>query len=57
MFQHLSAGTRHPLERAAYELIELAKCVDFNGAPAHQERPNRDVATRTPQSPKTTQSL
>ena len=37
MFQRLSAGTRHPLERAAYELIELAKRIDLNGAPAHQD--------------------
>jgi alkylation response protein AidB-like acyl-CoA dehydrogenase len=45
MFQHLSAGTRHPLERAAYELIELAKRVDFNGAPAHQDRYVRQGVT------------
>jgi alkylation response protein AidB-like acyl-CoA dehydrogenase len=34
MYQRLSAGTRHPIERTISELIELAKHLDFQGVPA-----------------------
>jgi alkylation response protein AidB-like acyl-CoA dehydrogenase len=36
MYQRLSAGTRHPLERIIGELIELAREVEFEGIPAHR---------------------
>ena len=36
MFQRLSAGTRHPIERIVNQLIELAKHTQFDGVPAHQ---------------------
>jgi alkylation response protein AidB-like acyl-CoA dehydrogenase len=35
MYQRLSAGTRHPVERTINELIELAKQIEFHGVPAH----------------------
>ncbi len=34
MYQRLSAGTRHPLERTINDLIELAKEIDFQGVAA-----------------------
>ncbi|HVN29261.1 MAG TPA: acyl-CoA dehydrogenase family protein [Candidatus Binataceae bacterium] len=34
MYQRLSAGARHPIERTIQELIELARKVDFLGVPA-----------------------
>jgi alkylation response protein AidB-like acyl-CoA dehydrogenase len=36
MYQRLSAGTRHPVERTINELIELAKQIDFQGMRANQ---------------------
>jgi alkylation response protein AidB-like acyl-CoA dehydrogenase len=36
MFERVSGGTRHPVERTINELVELAKRVDFQGVPAHQ---------------------
>jgi alkylation response protein AidB-like acyl-CoA dehydrogenase len=34
MYERVSGGTRHPVERTIGELLELAKKVDFQGAPA-----------------------
>src|SRR5215469_11910377 len=34
MYERVSGGTRHPVERTIGELIDLAKRVDFQGAPA-----------------------
>jgi alkylation response protein AidB-like acyl-CoA dehydrogenase len=34
MFERVSGGTRHPVERTIRELIELAKSVEFDGIPA-----------------------
>jgi alkylation response protein AidB-like acyl-CoA dehydrogenase len=34
MYQRLSAGTRHPVERTINELIDLAKNINFLGMPA-----------------------
>ncbi len=36
MFERVSGGTRHPVERTINELVELAKHVDFQGVPAHR---------------------
>ena len=36
MWERVSGGTRHPVERTINELIELAKAVEFEGMPAHQ---------------------
>ncbi|HSR59076.1 MAG TPA: acyl-CoA dehydrogenase family protein [Candidatus Binataceae bacterium] len=36
MYQRLSAGTRHPVERLINELIELARSIEFEGIPAHR---------------------
>ena len=36
MFERVSGGTRHPVERTINELVELAKQVDFEGVPAQQ---------------------
>jgi alkylation response protein AidB-like acyl-CoA dehydrogenase len=36
MFERVSGGTRHPVERTIRELIELAKSVEFDGMPAAQ---------------------
>src|SRR5579872_1961423 len=36
MYQRLSAGTRHPVERTINELIELAKQIDFQGVRANK---------------------
>jgi alkylation response protein AidB-like acyl-CoA dehydrogenase len=36
MYQRLSAGTRHPLERIIGELVELAREVEFEGVAAHR---------------------
>jgi alkylation response protein AidB-like acyl-CoA dehydrogenase len=36
MFQRLSAGTRHPIERIVKQLIELAKHTQLDGVPAYQ---------------------
>jgi alkylation response protein AidB-like acyl-CoA dehydrogenase len=37
MYERVSGGTRHPIERAINELIELAGKVDFDGVPASQD--------------------
>jgi len=34
MYERVSGGTRHPVERAIYELVELAKKIQLNGTPA-----------------------
>src|ERR1039457_2886215 len=34
MYERVSGGTRHPVERTIGELLELAKKVDFQGGPA-----------------------
>ncbi len=34
MYERVSGGTRHPVERTIGELLELAKKVDFEGGPA-----------------------
>jgi alkylation response protein AidB-like acyl-CoA dehydrogenase len=34
MFERVSGGTRHPVERTINELIDLARHVDFQGVPA-----------------------
>ncbi len=34
MFERVSGGTRHPVERTIKELVELAKTVQFEGVPA-----------------------
>jgi alkylation response protein AidB-like acyl-CoA dehydrogenase len=36
MFERVSGGTRHPVERTINELVELAKHVNFQGVPAQQ---------------------
>ncbi len=36
MYERVSGGTRHPVERTINELLELAKQVQFEGMPAHQ---------------------
>jgi len=36
MYERVSGGTRHPIERAINELIELAGKVNFDGGPASQ---------------------
>jgi alkylation response protein AidB-like acyl-CoA dehydrogenase len=36
MFERVSGGTRHPIERTIGEVLELAKKVDFDGMPAHK---------------------
>jgi alkylation response protein AidB-like acyl-CoA dehydrogenase len=36
MFERVSGGTRHPVERTINELVELARQVDFQGLPAQQ---------------------
>jgi len=36
MFQRLSAGTRHPIERIVNQLIELAKHTQLDGVPAYE---------------------
>ena len=36
MFERVSGGTRHPVERTINELVELSKHVNFQGVPAHQ---------------------
>src|SRR5580698_6154051 len=36
MYERVSGGTRHPVERTIGELLELAKKVDFQGGPAWQ---------------------
>jgi alkylation response protein AidB-like acyl-CoA dehydrogenase len=36
MFERVSGGTRHPVERTINELVELARQVDFQGVPAQQ---------------------
>jgi alkylation response protein AidB-like acyl-CoA dehydrogenase len=36
MYQRLSAGTRHPVERLINELIELARSIEFEGIPANR---------------------
>ena len=38
MYERVSGGTRHPVERTIGELLELAKQVQFEGQPAHQHR-------------------
>jgi len=34
MYERVSGGTRHPVERAINELVELAKKIEFDGTPA-----------------------
>jgi alkylation response protein AidB-like acyl-CoA dehydrogenase len=46
MYQRLSAGTRHPVERTIKELIELAQQIDFQGLPAHQHPYVRQALAR-----------
>ncbi|MGH7916894.1 MAG: acyl-CoA dehydrogenase family protein, partial [Candidatus Binataceae bacterium] len=36
MYERLSGGTRHPVERTISELLELSQQVDFAGVPAHR---------------------
>jgi alkylation response protein AidB-like acyl-CoA dehydrogenase len=36
MYERVSGGTRHPVERTIGELLELAKQVQFEGQPAYQ---------------------
>ena len=36
MFERVSGGTRHPVERTIGELIDLSKKVNFDGVPAHK---------------------
>lgn len=36
MYERVSGGTRHPIERTINELVELAKKVDFQGVPARE---------------------
>src|SRR5579875_3445877 len=36
MFERVSGGTRHPVERTINELVELSKQVEFQGVPAHR---------------------
>ena len=36
MYERVSGGTRHPVERTINELTALAKSVQFGGTPAHQ---------------------
>jgi alkylation response protein AidB-like acyl-CoA dehydrogenase len=46
MYQRLSAGTRHPVERTINELIELAKQIDFQGVPACKDAYVRQTLAR-----------
>jgi alkylation response protein AidB-like acyl-CoA dehydrogenase len=36
MYERVSGGTRHPVQRTITELLELAKRTDFDGMPAHR---------------------
>ncbi len=36
MWERVSGGTRHPVERTINELLELARTVEFEGMPAHR---------------------
>ena len=36
MFERVSGGTRHPIERTIGELLDLSKKVNFDGTPAHK---------------------
>jgi alkylation response protein AidB-like acyl-CoA dehydrogenase len=36
MYERVSGGTRHPVERTINELVELTKRVEFAGSPAHK---------------------
>jgi alkylation response protein AidB-like acyl-CoA dehydrogenase len=36
MYERVSGGTRHPVERTINELLELAKHIEFEGMPAQQ---------------------
>ena len=36
MYERVSGGTRHPIERTVNELVDLAKTVEFDGVPASQ---------------------
>lgn len=36
MYERVSGGTRHPVQRTITELLELSRRVDFAGVPAHQ---------------------
>jgi alkylation response protein AidB-like acyl-CoA dehydrogenase len=36
MYERVSGGTRHPVERTINELVELVRRVDFNGVPARE---------------------
>jgi alkylation response protein AidB-like acyl-CoA dehydrogenase len=46
MYQRLSAGTRHPVERSINELIELATQIDFQGVPANKHPYVRQTLAR-----------
>jgi len=46
MYQRLSAGTRHPVERTINELIELARETEFQGIPAHRDQYVRQTLAR-----------
>jgi alkylation response protein AidB-like acyl-CoA dehydrogenase len=36
MYERVSGGTRHPVQRTITELLELAKSIEFEGVPANQ---------------------
>ena len=46
MYQRLSAGTRHPVERTINDLIDLAKQIDFQGVRANQHAYVRQALAR-----------
>jgi alkylation response protein AidB-like acyl-CoA dehydrogenase len=46
MYQRLSAGTRHPVERTINDLIELAKGIDFQGVAANKHPYVRQTLAR-----------
>jgi alkylation response protein AidB-like acyl-CoA dehydrogenase len=46
MYQRLSAGTRHPVERTINELIELAREIDFLGVAANKHPYVRQTLAR-----------
>src|SRR5260370_9238802 len=48
MYERVSGGTRHPVERTVNELVDLARKVDFAGGPARRDP---YVGQRTPPFP------
>jgi alkylation response protein AidB-like acyl-CoA dehydrogenase len=46
MYQRLSAGTRHPVERTINELLELAKQIEFQGVAANKHPYVRQTLAR-----------